>query len=65
MDEDNWIAVAKAQAVQLMKDETDLLDKVQQRLAFTDQEFLKFLIVLGKVAAPGVAPRLASIGLKP
>jgi len=53
----NWKAVAAMHAVQLSAEDQGLLDKVQVRLALTDQEFLHFMILIGKVA-PGAA-RLA------
>jgi len=63
--EENWKAITKAQAVQLTKDDHELLDRVQQRLSFNDQEFSNFLILIGKISAAGVAARLGAVRLKP
>jgi len=65
MDPVNWVIISKAQAATLIKDETDLLDRVQVRLALTDREFLDFLILLGNVSAPGVTAFLGNVKLQP
>ncbi len=58
MEAGNWKAVAAMHAVQLSAEDQGLLDKVQARLALSDQEFLHFMVLIGKVA-PGGA-RLAA-----
>jgi hypothetical protein len=58
----NWTAITKTQGVpNLRKEKTDLLDKVQLRLALTDQEFLDFLILLSELS--GIGPNLRNIRL--
>jgi hypothetical protein len=61
MQKENWIAITPA--VYLDDVECALLDKVQKRLSLGDQEFLQFMIVIGKVA-PAVA-HLRNVRLKP
>ena len=62
MDAGNWTAITKTHGVpNLRKEKTDLLDKVQLRLALTDQEFLDFLILLSELS--GIGPNLRNIRL--
>jgi hypothetical protein len=63
MKKESWDAIAKAKAVQLEKRDQDVLNAVQTRLACTDQEFLDFLSVIGKLSGPGVSARLRSVHL--
>ncbi len=51
MQKENWTAIASAEAVQLEDADRILLDRIQERLALNDEEFLQFLIVIGKVSA--------------
>jgi hypothetical protein len=62
MDAGNWTAITKTQGIpNLTKEKTDLLDKVQLRLALTDHEFLDFLILLSELS--GIGPRLRNVRL--
>jgi hypothetical protein len=62
MEASNWTAITKTQGIpNLSKEKTDLLDRVQLRLALTDQEFLDFLILLSELS--GVGPHLNNVRL--
>jgi hypothetical protein len=62
MDAGNWTAITRTQGIpNLRKEKTDLLDKVQLRLALTDQEFLDFLILLSELS--GTGPYLRNVRL--
>jgi hypothetical protein len=56
MTPDNWkiIEASAGQGVPVLGEaECALLDKVQERLALTDKDFWRFLIVLGKILPAG------------
>jgi hypothetical protein len=61
MQRENWKAIESAQVVQLDDADRMLLDTVQTRLALGDGEFLRLMVLIGKVAAG--AGRLAGVRL--
>jgi len=58
---ENWKAIEKSQTIQLEDTDRTLLDKIQNRLALSDRDFLHLLVVIGKVAPTGA--RLAGVHL--
>jgi hypothetical protein len=60
MQRENWKAIESAQVVQLDDADRMLLDTVQTRLALGDGEFLRLMVLIGKVAAG--AGRLEACG---
>jgi len=59
MHADNWKAIA--QFIQLDDAERSLLDKLQTKLTLNDEELLRLMIVIGRVAPS--AARLAAVRL--
>jgi hypothetical protein len=61
MQRENWKAIESAQVVQLDDADRMLLYTVQTRLALGDGEFLRLMVLIGKVATG--AGRLAGVRL--
>jgi hypothetical protein len=62
MQPQNWKAIEGSQAISLDDADRALFDKVQTSLALTDDEFLHFMRLIGKLAP--AASRLAFVPVR-